>query len=247
MTGGWTSVDPLWPSEMAYGYVDGKPTAFADPDGTSCRDGRSTECMPDALSLALQCSKCEPIITCFRPWSKAEVTAILPEKGGKCSVGTLKLTIAYYIRYSGEDCPPPTITIKRISVNFLTGHEDLNYYGGWCKTGGPIPPSSSVSDQYVLYTDCLQGDPGGSMTQGSESFKFRIGTHSNRNPIWYPTDCGGKERSALLVHPEGGPFSTLGCIGVQGESANRAVRSCLQYAGEYGCSHIPLSVTYFKG
>ena len=33
MTGGWTSVDPLWPGEMAYGYVDGRGTAMIDPSG----------------------------------------------------------------------------------------------------------------------------------------------------------------------------------------------------------------------
>ncbi|RYG33369.1 hypothetical protein EON81_18330 [bacterium] len=32
-TGHWTSVDPLWPDEQAYGYVDGNPTAWIDPSG----------------------------------------------------------------------------------------------------------------------------------------------------------------------------------------------------------------------
>ncbi|RYG99829.1 MAG: hypothetical protein EON58_02555 [Alphaproteobacteria bacterium] len=30
---GWTSVDPLWPEESAYGYVGGNPTSWIDPSG----------------------------------------------------------------------------------------------------------------------------------------------------------------------------------------------------------------------
>jgi len=31
--GSWTTVDPLWPDESAYGYVGGKPVAFSDYSG----------------------------------------------------------------------------------------------------------------------------------------------------------------------------------------------------------------------
>ena len=43
MTGGWTSVDPLWPSEMAYGYVEGTVMQSTDNFGTQhikCPPGR---------------------------------------------------------------------------------------------------------------------------------------------------------------------------------------------------------------
>jgi RHS repeat-associated protein len=33
ITGGWSTVDPLWPEESAYGYVGGRSTAFIDPSG----------------------------------------------------------------------------------------------------------------------------------------------------------------------------------------------------------------------
>jgi RHS repeat-associated protein len=33
VTGGWSTVDPLWPGECAYGYVGGSPTSFVDPQG----------------------------------------------------------------------------------------------------------------------------------------------------------------------------------------------------------------------
>jgi len=35
--GCWTTVDPLWPSEAAYGYVGSAPTCFADPSGLQRR------------------------------------------------------------------------------------------------------------------------------------------------------------------------------------------------------------------
>ena len=33
VTGGWSTVDPLWPDESAYGYVSGRPTRWIDPTG----------------------------------------------------------------------------------------------------------------------------------------------------------------------------------------------------------------------
>ena len=33
--GTWTSVDPLWPDEWAYGYVKGNPTTWTDSNGTN--------------------------------------------------------------------------------------------------------------------------------------------------------------------------------------------------------------------
>jgi RHS repeat-associated protein len=34
VTGGWSTVDPHWPDESAYGYVGGRTTFWADPSGT---------------------------------------------------------------------------------------------------------------------------------------------------------------------------------------------------------------------
>ncbi len=33
VTGGWSTVDPLWPDESAYGYVGARSSAFVDPTG----------------------------------------------------------------------------------------------------------------------------------------------------------------------------------------------------------------------
>jgi hypothetical protein len=36
--GQWTSVDPLWPEERAYGYAAGSPTGATDPSGLGCTE-----------------------------------------------------------------------------------------------------------------------------------------------------------------------------------------------------------------
>ena len=33
VTGGWSTVDPLWPSEASYGYVGGRASYASDPSG----------------------------------------------------------------------------------------------------------------------------------------------------------------------------------------------------------------------
>lgn len=47
-TGSWTSVDPLWPVEPAYHYVEGNPTSWADPSGL----GVAIISVPAALGLS---------------------------------------------------------------------------------------------------------------------------------------------------------------------------------------------------
>jgi len=41
----WTTRDPLWPSESAYGYVRGGPLTWADPSGLICQSGE--DCCKD--------------------------------------------------------------------------------------------------------------------------------------------------------------------------------------------------------
>lgn len=48
--GRWMTVDPLWPEETAYGYVNGTPTIFGDPAGLSC--GHDCEKSCDAFFKA---------------------------------------------------------------------------------------------------------------------------------------------------------------------------------------------------
>jgi hypothetical protein len=38
MDAGWTTRDPLWPSEMPYGYVHGRVPGSVDPSGEKCRE-----------------------------------------------------------------------------------------------------------------------------------------------------------------------------------------------------------------
>jgi RHS repeat-associated protein len=63
LTGAWTTADPLFPDERAYGYVGGMPTWAADPSGlaTSCQGGKPNPCSklpkdPVSICIALACS-----------------------------------------------------------------------------------------------------------------------------------------------------------------------------------------------
>lgn len=44
VTGNWSTVDPLWPQESAYGYVNGRATTDMDPTGMSCYPSEFKEC-----------------------------------------------------------------------------------------------------------------------------------------------------------------------------------------------------------
>jgi hypothetical protein len=44
LTGNWSTVDPLWPDESAYGYVGGFSTRRVDPSGYRPRTDRRCEC-----------------------------------------------------------------------------------------------------------------------------------------------------------------------------------------------------------
>jgi len=63
LEGQWTSVDPYWPRELAYIYVEGRPTLFLD------RSGRNfTDCDPG-----------EPIITAWSNY-KARMASVCRDK-----------------------------------------------------------------------------------------------------------------------------------------------------------------------
>ena len=42
--GQWTTVDPIWPDERAYGYVNGNPTSYLDQDGRTCKGTTKGNC-----------------------------------------------------------------------------------------------------------------------------------------------------------------------------------------------------------
>jgi RHS repeat-associated protein len=61
VTGGWSTVDPLWPDESAYGYVGGRSTGVTDPSGQAS--------IP-----------CKPFMNCLRAHSKSRCECV---GGGK--------------------------------------------------------------------------------------------------------------------------------------------------------------------
>ncbi|MBX3107815.1 MAG: hypothetical protein KF743_01410 [Fimbriimonadaceae bacterium] len=75
-SGAWTTVDPLWPSEPAYGYVGGRPTRAVDPSGTVTCLGCSKEICAlfgDICKLIKQLSKndWERIAACYKRLGKS--------------------------------------------------------------------------------------------------------------------------------------------------------------------------------
>ncbi|MCC7435244.1 MAG: hypothetical protein IT363_11205 [Methanoregulaceae archaeon] len=87
-TGLWGSMDPLWPAELAYGYVSGNPTSFIDPDGTA--QVATTQCDPVAIYNFDRLSKCKRINTLPPQYAElldkdlpgANVTSCNPVKKG---------------------------------------------------------------------------------------------------------------------------------------------------------------------
>ena len=59
--GQWQTVDPLWPDESAYGYVNSRPTQSRDPEGLSPRG----DCYWNLILLGktpyYACIKCSPV------------------------------------------------------------------------------------------------------------------------------------------------------------------------------------------
>ena len=50
VTGGWSTVDPLWPGESAYGYVRGRTSRSVDPTGRNWRDCPKPNPFEDAFN-----------------------------------------------------------------------------------------------------------------------------------------------------------------------------------------------------
>ena len=66
VTGGWSTVDPLWPDESAYGYGGGRATVWVDPSGM--RPARKTtllEKIKDAIRHGHCVKECSPVLKCF--------------------------------------------------------------------------------------------------------------------------------------------------------------------------------------
>ena len=92
----WTSVDPLWPQERAYGYVRGKPTSYIDSNGTSitvnecqctkCEDQSSPLPVPPPKPIMPIVSKvCSDIRSCFNDYygCSTKVVACIKKCGYK--------------------------------------------------------------------------------------------------------------------------------------------------------------------
>jgi RHS repeat-associated protein len=54
VSGAWTTVDSIWPSEPAYGYVGGRATVDIDPSGSApCSDDGCKDCTCEKMRLTI--------------------------------------------------------------------------------------------------------------------------------------------------------------------------------------------------
>jgi RHS repeat-associated protein len=244
----WTSVDPLWPGESAYGYVRCFPTLSVDPSGLqreppreqSCtrRDWNDT-CRP--IRRATNC--CVPIILCQEQPSRLTFTMTIPRSTApaRLRIGRLSARIFYTVRWAsllGLDCPPDESFFVDAQFTATSGTLDNQFYDRIHTPdgGGPIPDSAPGYDFYV-YTACQPTiEPG--VCLGRECFKFRIGSATSNNPTW------PDRRSRFLVHPDEAPDGTAGCIGLRSVADSHNFRSCMHWAREHTCLKLPLTVQY---
>jgi RHS repeat-associated protein len=64
--GSWTTVDPLWPDESAFGYVEGKTVRSIDPTGNTQKYPSSLiEKIKDSVLHGHCVRECKPMLTCL--------------------------------------------------------------------------------------------------------------------------------------------------------------------------------------
>ena len=115
VTGAWSTVDPLWPSESAYGYVGGRSTWSIDPSGTECHNeaissaGWATGKHGKPASRGAKFRKCQWWLE-FRNQGRADAGHSLVCPGGKRQICVeCALASGLPIDCGGfPSCPPPT-------------------------------------------------------------------------------------------------------------------------------------------
>ncbi len=98
---------------------------------------------------------------------------------------------------------------------------------------GPMPPGYYTIDPYI------PTDESGMSFHGEMQFKFPLVSDNG----WEIGAGDYSHRTQLLIHPEAGPWSTLGCIGIVGQSNAACMKSKLTHALEHG--PVPLVVPPF--
>ncbi len=86
----WTTVDPLWPSEMPYGYVSGNPSTMSDPSGMAiCRKGPCEgggfygACVAAFCSGNMAVGMLQDLLTVFKVSDVKDIIKLFKDKWGK--------------------------------------------------------------------------------------------------------------------------------------------------------------------
>lgn len=129
--GMWTSVDPLWPSEPAFGYVGGMPTAFIDPLGLqSNRPPRQVD--PSSRNNSGPGGKSRPNGV---PSSKSPAKPSNVFVGGKCSLTTCEymgfIVVPSHVEYCFQTANPNKSCSSNLHPDSYTGGRRVGSCADW--------------------------------------------------------------------------------------------------------------------
>ncbi|WP_144241251.1 hypothetical protein [Fimbriimonas ginsengisoli] len=132
----WATLDPLWPREHAYAYLNGSPSYFSDSSGKA-RDGQG-KCKVTSLSNAPR-KPITPKIT----WNPVEqgydVLAVLP--------------VDLYCNYSCEKVPPASYHCPKPQPVMFVQH-----ISGYAKVGNMIVPEDTTENMSQCKDPIQTGD-----------------------------------------------------------------------------------------
>jgi RHS repeat-associated protein len=112
VAGNWSTVDPLWPSESAYGYVNGRATTDMDPTGVA---PNLIDIIRNAIKIGKCAKECAPALKCL----------LLPLA---CHPNTIKKCLDCISPPRGKPKPLPF----PIFPNLGEGLFELPNYGKYC-------------------------------------------------------------------------------------------------------------------
>jgi RHS repeat-associated protein len=171
VTGSWSTVDPLWPDESAYGYVAGRSSRTIDPAGTkdcleAMKEAKGIACQVFGTKNGLDCAtkcieKCwkgksaGARLNCLRTWCKSGGIIIHPKGHSGCedacgyttpgTGGTCSIGIC---QSSCNDCGTPCHATSERRDTVL--HEALHC----CETGGEV--GDNTEDASDCTSRCLR-------------------------------------------------------------------------------------------
>ena len=149
ISGSWTTIDRLWPTEQAFGYVAGIVTLNMDPSGylaitSSCQKKRKP------CDIVAECKKQEDL------WNGSG------EKGTICDQDKKVMAIAFCCDGEQKYCPCPRLDMYKNNgaiMHCIAMHERVHCPKTFCKPGKigfcPGGPGAGECEGYQAEAKCL--------------------------------------------------------------------------------------------